>query len=316
MSQILNKLLDQKLKIEDIKKVNKNIESNKDKIIELYKESVTIKKAIRDRKNKNKNYDDLSLRVLELKNDISHYKNDTIILKDRLIEFENLKNNILLRTEKTKTDVENMEQNNMKRCEDCNIDVHRASYSRHLKTKRHLEKKEIKPRKIIDKDDKKEANKNKNIKRDDKIEYKFSDNILHTAYDITVDKHHKKNLNLQITITSKFDDTGIEMNFVDEIFREMSHIYAKFINQYKFKYQLSFMLLFHKFEEDGDIRKEAEMPINLNMTNNLTQSEIENVNVQWDLETRKQNLEMQESGWIFQRVNSMTISFYHTGVAG
>ena len=38
MSQILNKLLDQKLKMNgDIKKVNKNIESNKDKIIELYK---------------------------------------------------------------------------------------------------------------------------------------------------------------------------------------------------------------------------------------------------------------------------------------
>ena len=103
------------------------------------------------------------------------------------------------------------------------------------------------------------------------------------------------------------------MNFVDKIFKEMSHRYAKFINQYKFKYQLSFMLLFYKFEEDGDIRKEAEMTINLNMTNNLTQSEIDNVNVQWDLEARKQNLEMQESGWVFQRVNSMTISFYNTG---
>ena len=52
MSQILNKFLDQKLKLEeDIKKVNKNIESNKDKIIELYTEIVTIKKAISDRKN-------------------------------------------------------------------------------------------------------------------------------------------------------------------------------------------------------------------------------------------------------------------------
>ena len=55
------------------------------------------------------------------------------------------------------------------------------------------------------------------------------------------------------------------------------------------------------------------MTVNLNMTNNLTQSEIDNVNVQWDLEARKQNLEMQESGWVFQRVNSMTISFYSTG---
>ena len=312
MSQILNNLLDQKLKIgQDIKKVSKNIESNKDKNIELYTENVTIKRASRDRKNENKNYDDLSLIVFELKKDISYYKKDTIMLKDRLIEFENLKNNILLRIENIKTDVESMDQNNMKRCEDCNIDVHRASYSRHLKTKRHLEKKEIKPKKIIDKDDVKETN--TIIKRNDKIEYKFTDNIISTAYDFTFDKHHKKNLNSQITTTSKFDNTGIEMNFVDEIFKEMSHIYAKFINQYKFKYQLSFMLLFYKFEEDGDIRKEAEMTINLNMTNTLTQSEIDNVNVQWDLEARKQNLEKQESGWVFQRVNSMTISYYNTG---
>ena len=103
------------------------------------------------------------------------------------------------------------------------------------------------------------------------------------------------------------------MNFADEIFKEMSHIYAKFINQYMFKYQLSFMTLFYKFEEDGDIRKKAEMSINLNMTNNLTQSEIDNTNIQWDLEARKQILEMQESGRVFQRVNSMTISYCNTG---
>ena len=103
------------------------------------------------------------------------------------------------------------------------------------------------------------------------------------------------------------------MYYIDKIFKEMSHIYAKFLNQYKFKYQLSFMLLFYKFEEDGDIRRETQMSINLNMITNLTQSEIDNVNIQWDLESRKQNLEMRESGWVFQRVNSMTISFYNTG---
>ena len=103
------------------------------------------------------------------------------------------------------------------------------------------------------------------------------------------------------------------MYYIDQIFKKLSHIYARFINQYKFKYQLSFMLLFYKFEEDGDIRKEAEMTINLNMTSNLTQSEIDNVNFQWELEARKQNLEMQESGWVFQRINSMTKSFYNTG---
>ena len=59
MSQILNKILDQKLKLEDIKKINKKIESSKDKIIELYKEIITIRGAIRNRKKRNKNYNNL-----------------------------------------------------------------------------------------------------------------------------------------------------------------------------------------------------------------------------------------------------------------
>ena len=84
MSQIL------KLE-EDIKKVNKNIESNTDKIIELYKRIVTIKRGIRNRKKRNKNYNDLSLRIAEIKNDIRHYKNDTTMLKNRILEFESLK---------------------------------------------------------------------------------------------------------------------------------------------------------------------------------------------------------------------------------
>ena len=88
-----------------------------------------------------------------------------------------------------------MSQNITIRCVDCNLDIHRASYSRHLKTKKHLEKNNVNPKKVIDK----EAN--KNIKSNDKIKYKFTDNILDIAYDITVDRHHKKDLNSQITIT-------------------------------------------------------------------------------------------------------------------
>ena len=87
------------------------------------------------------------------------------------------------------------------------------------------------------------------------------------------------------------------MIYINKIFKEMRRIYAKFINQYKFKYQLSFTVFFNKVEEDGDIRREAEMSINLNMINNLTQSEIDNVNVQWDLESRLQNLETKETGF-------------------
>ena len=75
MSQILNNLLDQKLKLEnDIKKVYKNIESYKDKIIELYKDIKTIKRGIRNRNKRNKNYNDLSLVLSEIKNAIGTIK--------------------------------------------------------------------------------------------------------------------------------------------------------------------------------------------------------------------------------------------------
>ena len=35
----------------------------------------------------------------------------------------------------------------------------------------------------------------KNIKKNDKIKYKFSDDILNKIYNISVDRHHKKDLN-------------------------------------------------------------------------------------------------------------------------
>ena len=43
------------------------------------------------------------------------------------------------------------------------------------------------------------------------------------AYDITVDRHHKKDLISQRTITSKFDNIiGIEMYHINDIFKEMA----------------------------------------------------------------------------------------------
>ena len=109
MSYILNNLLDQKLKIEeDIKKVYKNIESNKDKINKLLKRIKIIKRGILNRKKRNKNYNDLSLVLSEIKNAIGHYKNNIIILNTRILKFKNLKDNTLLRIDKIKADDENI----------------------------------------------------------------------------------------------------------------------------------------------------------------------------------------------------------------
>ena len=92
MNEKLYKLSKQKTKInKDIRKILYNIERNEDEINKIIKEIKTIKRAIRNRKNKIKNYDDLSLRISELKNSIIYYEIDLIVLKNRIIEFQGLK---------------------------------------------------------------------------------------------------------------------------------------------------------------------------------------------------------------------------------
>ena len=62
--------------------------------------------------------------------------------------------------------------------------------------------------------------------------YYFTDRKLKVAYKINLDSHHINHLNSKLTITSNFENTGIEIRFINKIMREMSIIYARFINQY------------------------------------------------------------------------------------
>ena len=89
----------------------------------------------------------------------------------------------------------------------------------------------------------------------------------------------------------------------------MANMCAKLINQYKFKYQLTFLAPISKDEEDGEKANQIELPIILCITDNLTQSELDNINIQWSLGNSIQAIEIKESGWIFQRINSTKIGF-------
>ena len=107
MKQILNKLVKQKMKIKkDIGKIYYNIEINEEEKNEIKKEIEIIRRAIRD---KNEIFDDLSLRITELKNSITHYENDIIVLRDRITNFEGLRNNKLKR-KSIKQNNKNMKQ--------------------------------------------------------------------------------------------------------------------------------------------------------------------------------------------------------------
>ena len=95
---------------------------------------------------------------------------------------------------------------------------------------------------------------------------------------------------------------------------EIANIYARLVNENKFKYQLSFLALFIEYGEEGEITSQKELPIILSITENLTQSDLSNIDNQCSLENRIQNIEMKESGWNYEKIRSTSIKFYETGI--
>ena len=104
----------------------------------------------------------------------------------------------------------------------------------------------------------------------------------------------------------------IEQRDVNDILIEMANIYARLINQYKFKYQTVFSAVFDKQDEDGLELDKIEMFISLKINQNLTRADINEINIESQLKTQIENQEMKESGWRFNKINSMTIFFYKT----
>ena len=93
----------------------------------------------------------------------------------------------------------------------------------------------------------------------------------------------------------------------------MATIYAKLLNKCKFKYHILFSAGFYKINEEDQRSDEIELFINLDNKNNLTETGINNFDVQSQLEHQIQFQETKESGWIFDKINSMKIRFHKTG---
>ena len=56
------------------------------------------------------------------------------------------------------------------------------------------------------------------------------------------------------------------------------------------------------------------MFINLKKNHNLTEIDLDEIDIISQLEYQIQQLEMKESGWRFDKINSMTIFFYQIGI--
>ena len=224
---------------------------------------------------------------------------------------------------------------NSRTCEVCNVNVHRASFVKHLRSKKHLEnmiqnemiipewffKEEKTPikkkiQKVYNPKTLKQLAREK-IKLDDKElpkmminPYYFIEENLKNGFKIKLESHNFSPANSILTVTPKFPEFGIEYRYFNKIVKELSVIYARLINQYKFKYHTLFSASFYKINEEDQRNNEIDSYINLKINHSLTESDIDNIDVRSHLEHQIQNQEMKESGWIFDKINSMKVSFY------
>ena len=226
---------------------------------------------------------------------------------------------------------------NSRTCDVCNVNVHRASFAKHLRSKKHLENVEKNEMIIPEwffKEEKTPVKKKiqkvynpktliqlarKKVKLDDKElakiivnPYYFIDKNLKIGSKIIPENHNFSHANSILSILPKFPEYGIEFRYINKIVKELSVIYARLINHYKFKYHTLFAASFYKINEEDQRDNHIEFYLNLKINNNLTESDIANIDIRSQLEHQIQMQELKDSGWIFDKINSMKISFYKT----
>ena len=129
-------------------------------------------------------------------------------------------------------------------------------------------------------------------------------------FNTTLENHLNNHTNSKLTFTPKYPEFGIEVRYINEIIKKISVIYANLINQYKFKNQTVFLPRFGTQDEDNQALDETELFVTLNINHNLTAKDNDNIDVKSPLERQIQQQEMKDSGWQFDKSNSMTLFFY------
>ena len=79
--------------------------------------------------------------------------------------------------------------------------------------------------------------------------YFFINKNLKTGFKINLNSHNFEHANSILTIQSTFPEFGIEFRDINKIMKELSVIYARLINHYKFKYHTFFSASFYKITE-------------------------------------------------------------------
>ena len=93
--------------------------------------------------------------------------------------------------------------------------------------------------------------------------YYFTDRIIKVGFKNNLDSHHINHANSKLTIMPNYPELGIEVHYINKIKKESSVIYARLINQYKFKYKTVISARFDKQNEDIQVLEETELFIQI-----------------------------------------------------
>ena len=139
--------------------------------------------------------------------------------------------------------------------------------------------------------------------------YFFTDRNMVVGFKVNLDTHLINHANSKLSFTAIYPEFRVEVRYFNEIRKELSVFYARLMNQYKFKCQIVFSARFDKQDEDNQFLDETELFNNLNINHNLTESDLDKIDVRSPLEHQIQQQEMKDSGWRFDKINSMTNFF-------
>ena len=126
--------------------------------------------------------------------------------------------------------------------------------------------------------------------------YYFTDGALQVEFNITLESHHINHAKSKLISKLNYPEIGIEVRYTKKIMKELSVIFARKINQYKFKYQTVFSPKSDKQDEDNRVLDGTEIFINLTNNHTLTQTDIDNIDVKSPLEQQIQQQGMKDSG--------------------
>ena len=142
--------------------------------------------------------------------------------------------------------------------------------------------------------------------------YYLTDRNLKVGFIITLESHHNNHANSKLNIRPNYPEFGMKVRYINKIIKELSIIYARLINQCKFKYKTIFSARFDKQDEDNRVLDETDLFIYLNINHNLTESDPEKIDVRSSLQHQIQQQEMKDSGWRFDKIISVIVYFYKT----